>query len=182
MDNNEKFSDDPQENFRIENEILKIKLKAQYGDAFFMQSNESMPPEMENQFLKNIIAFEDAHANAELTTVYESIGRPAYKPAEELDTAGNATRSGRSRGSRDAASWVLGPGESGGCGVVRRLEFVALVPGPWRWLRWLLIPRHPRPARESLSELERALSLLRHRATRRHATTTWHCPFLAQCF
>ena len=91
MDNNEKFSDDPQENFRIENEILKIKLKAQYGDAFFMQSNESMPPEIENQFLKNIIAFEDAHANAELTTVYESIGKPAYKSAEELDAAAITT-------------------------------------------------------------------------------------------
>jgi len=85
MDNNEKFSDDPQEHFRIENEILKIKLKAQYGDAFFMQSNESMPPEMENQFLKNIIAFEDAHANAEQTTVYEKIGKPAYRSVEELD-------------------------------------------------------------------------------------------------
>ncbi|MGG9960571.1 hypothetical protein [Ferruginibacter sp. SUN106] len=86
MEQNEKFSDDPQENFRIENEILKIKLKAQYGDAFLMQSNEGLPPEIENQFLKNIIAFEDAHVNAELTTVYEGIGKPTYKTVEELDT------------------------------------------------------------------------------------------------
>jgi hypothetical protein len=87
MENEEKFSDDPQEHFKIENEILKIKLKAQYGDAFFMQSNEDLPPEIENQFLKNMIAFEDSHANAEITTVYETIGKPDYRSAEELNAA-----------------------------------------------------------------------------------------------
>jgi hypothetical protein len=85
METKEKFSDDPEENFRIENEILKIKLKAQYGDAFFMQSNDELPPEIENQFLKNIIAFEDSRADAVFTTVYESLGKPDYKSAEELN-------------------------------------------------------------------------------------------------
>ena len=84
MEQEEKFSDDATENFRIENEILKIKLKAQYGDAFHMESNAAMPPEIENQFLKNVLAFETAHENAEYTTVYEKIGKPQYKPAEEL--------------------------------------------------------------------------------------------------
>ena len=84
MENEEKFSDDPQENFRIENEILKIKLKAQYGDAFFMQSNDDLPPEIENQFLKNMITFEDTHANAEMTTVYDAIGKPDYKTVDDL--------------------------------------------------------------------------------------------------
>ena len=87
MENDELFSDDPQENLRIENDFLKLKLKAQFGDAFFMESNKDLPPEIENQFLKNMIAFEDAHANAEYTTVYESIGKPDYKPADELSAA-----------------------------------------------------------------------------------------------
>ena len=87
MEKDELFSDDPQENLRIENDFLKLKLKAQYGDAFFMESNENLPPEIENQFLKNMIAFEDAHANAEYTTVYESIGKPDYKTADELNAA-----------------------------------------------------------------------------------------------
>ena len=87
MENDELFSDDPQENLRIENDFLKLKLKAQFGDAFFMDSNADLPPEIENQFLKNMIAFEDAHANAEYTTVYESIGKPDYKPADELSAA-----------------------------------------------------------------------------------------------
>ena len=87
MENDELFSNDPQENLRIENDFLKLKLKAQFGDAFFMESNKDLPPEIENQFLKNMIAFEDAHANAEYTTVYESIGKPDYKAADELNVA-----------------------------------------------------------------------------------------------
>jgi hypothetical protein len=85
MDQDEKFSDDPAENIRLENEFFKIKLKAQYGDAFHMGSSGDLPPEIENQFLKNMMAFEDAHANAEFTTVYERIGKPDYTPEEELD-------------------------------------------------------------------------------------------------
>jgi hypothetical protein len=85
MNEEEKFSLDPQENFRIENEILKIKLKTQYGDAFSMQSNEDIPPEIENQFLKNILAFEEADINAETITVYECIGKPPYRPSAELN-------------------------------------------------------------------------------------------------
>lgn len=87
MEKDELFSDDPQENLRIENDFLKLKLKAQYGDAFFMDSNADLPPEIENQFLKNMIAFEDAHANAVYTTVYESIGKPDYKSAGDLNAA-----------------------------------------------------------------------------------------------
>jgi len=87
MEKDELFSDDPQENLRIENDFLKLKLKAQYGDAFFMQSNAGLPPEIESQFLKNMMAFEDAQAHAEYTTVYESIGKPEYKPAAELNAA-----------------------------------------------------------------------------------------------
>jgi hypothetical protein len=85
MQQDDKFSDDPAENMRLENEFLKIKLKAQYGDAFFMESNADLPPEIENQFLKNMIAFEDASADGTSATVYETIGKPDYKPAEELN-------------------------------------------------------------------------------------------------
>ncbi len=87
MEKDELFSDNPQENLRIENDFLKLKLKAQYGDAFFMGSNADLPPEIENQFLKNMIAFEESHANAEYTTVYESIGKPDYKSADEMNAA-----------------------------------------------------------------------------------------------
>ena len=86
MEQEEKFSDDPEENLRIENELMKIKLQAQFGDAFQMESSEGMPPEMENQFLKNIIAFEASYTKGDFITVYERIGKPDYKVADNMNT------------------------------------------------------------------------------------------------
>ncbi len=85
MEQEEKFSDDLQENLRIENEFLKIKLKAQYGDSFQMGISADMPLEIENQFLKSMMAFEDEYANAEYVTVFERLGSPEYKSVDELD-------------------------------------------------------------------------------------------------
>jgi hypothetical protein len=68
MQDEEKFSDDYAENMRMENEFLRLKLKAQYGDAFHMESNAGLPPEIENQFLKSMMAFEDVHSKAGFTT------------------------------------------------------------------------------------------------------------------
>jgi hypothetical protein len=83
----EKFSDDPTENMKIENEFLKIKLKAQYGDGFFMQEGEhGLPPELENQFLKQMMQFEENYEKAEYISLYEKIGKPTFKPLEELST------------------------------------------------------------------------------------------------
>jgi len=87
MEQGETFSDDPQENLRIENEFLKLKLKAQYGEAFQMGINAEMPPEIENQFLKNMMAFEDEYANAEYSTIYERIGKPVFKPVAQITAA-----------------------------------------------------------------------------------------------
>jgi hypothetical protein len=80
----EDFSEEHRENMRIENEILRIKLKAQYGDAFYMESNEGLPPEIENQFLKSMMAFEDEYAREEYTTIYDRIGRPEFAPTNEI--------------------------------------------------------------------------------------------------
>ncbi|MCW3091891.1 MAG: hypothetical protein JWP81_2960 [Ferruginibacter sp.] len=85
METDENFSDDLQENMRIENEFLRIKLKAQYGDAFQMGTSSEMPPEIENQFLKSVMSFEEEYAKAEYTTVYERIGKPAFLSIDELD-------------------------------------------------------------------------------------------------
>jgi hypothetical protein len=85
MEQDEKFSDDLQENLRIENEFLKIKLKAQYGDSFQMGISADMPLEIENQFLKSMMAFEDEYANAQYVTVFERIGSPECNRVDELD-------------------------------------------------------------------------------------------------
>jgi hypothetical protein len=86
MADEEIFSEHPEENFRIENEILKIKLKAQFGDAFDMQTFAEMPAEIENQFLKSIIDFEERAADTEAVSVYEKIGEPTFKSWTELDS------------------------------------------------------------------------------------------------
>lgn len=81
----EKFSDDPTENMKIENEFLKLKMKAQYGDGFFMHEGDSaLPPEVENQFLKQMMHFEDNYRKAEYITLYEKIGSPDFKKVDTL--------------------------------------------------------------------------------------------------
>ena len=80
----EPFSPDPEENLRIENELLKLKLQAERG-AFFSESRGSIPAETEAAFLQHIEQFEAAYEQAKETTVYEFIGKPDCKKAEALE-------------------------------------------------------------------------------------------------
>ena len=79
----ENFNDDPEQNLRIENEILKLKMQAERG-ALFGGDMKDLPPEVEAEFLKNVQQFEDSFDKASLITIYEYIGQPEYKKAEEL--------------------------------------------------------------------------------------------------
>ena len=78
-------NEEEQDKLSIENEIMKIKLQMQFGDDFMMKSNGSLPPEIENQFLKQIMSYEDNHKNVEQVTVFEKIGKPDFKKVEELN-------------------------------------------------------------------------------------------------
>ncbi len=80
----ENFSDDPREQLRIENELLRIQLKAQFGNNFLMESNAALPPEIENQFLKNVLSFEAHHNGAAYTKVFDKIGRPRVQNFKEM--------------------------------------------------------------------------------------------------
>ena len=79
----EKFSDDPDENLRIENEILKLKMQAE-RDAVFGGNIEELPPDVEAAFLKNVQQFEESFDNAKPVTIYECIGQPMFKKVDEL--------------------------------------------------------------------------------------------------
>ena len=61
MENEERFSEDRDEDLRIENELLRLKLTAQFGEAFEFDKTDDLPPAIENQFLKNVLAFEEIH-------------------------------------------------------------------------------------------------------------------------
>ncbi|MBC7934878.1 MAG: hypothetical protein H7Y86_05915 [Rhizobacter sp.] len=89
MQNEEKFSNNREENLRIENELIRIKMNAQFGETFQMEIEAGLPPEIENQFLKNILAFEEQFhsGNAKTISIYEKIGKPGFKTFRELSPA-----------------------------------------------------------------------------------------------
>jgi hypothetical protein len=65
-----------------ENEFMKLKMMAEFGGNFM--GSENIPPEVENQFLKQIISFHKQHENSKLTTVYKFIGEPEYNHVHDL--------------------------------------------------------------------------------------------------
>ena len=78
----EKFSEDRDENLRIENEILRLKMQAE-SNAVIM-THDDMPPELENMFLRNVQQFEEAYLNAKQVKIYDYIKRPEYQPEVRL--------------------------------------------------------------------------------------------------
>jgi hypothetical protein len=78
----EKFSDNPEENLQIENEILRMKVTAELGGAY--EGSENLPPEIENEFLKNILAFEHRFANTQMVKLADLLGNPVVKKADGL--------------------------------------------------------------------------------------------------
>jgi hypothetical protein len=83
------FSNDQEQNLRIENELLKIKLQAEHG-AWFDEFGDDLPPELEAEFLRNVQLFEDSFDKGEEMSIYECIGKPEYKnvnglTADEID-------------------------------------------------------------------------------------------------
>jgi len=77
------LSDDPEENLRMENELLRLKLKAELGAESYSVSD--LNPEIENEFLKNVMAFEHNWAKAKPGKVYDLLGKPAFKLASNLN-------------------------------------------------------------------------------------------------
>ncbi len=78
-----KFSDNPEENLRIENEILKMKINAEFGGV--SGGVENIPPDLENQFLKNVIEFEQQWADSKRVKLSELMGSPDFPREADLD-------------------------------------------------------------------------------------------------
>lgn len=77
------FSNDPEENLRIENEILHLKLKAELGGE--LVGTEPLPPDLENKFLKNILELEHAFANNRQVKIFDFLGKPVFTKSIELN-------------------------------------------------------------------------------------------------
>jgi hypothetical protein len=71
---------------KAENEFLKMKMMLEQG-AFFggMDNQMALPPQIENQFLRNIMAFETQMANPTYIKVFDKIGQPThFKPVADI--------------------------------------------------------------------------------------------------
>ncbi len=79
----EKFSEDPEEQLKIENDILKLKLQAELGGDF--TADEDLSPDIENAFLKNVLEFEHQFANASDKSIAEILGNPVVSKEADLD-------------------------------------------------------------------------------------------------
>ena len=81
----EKFSGDPEENLRLENEFLKMKMMAESGGIFGSNSDSGISPEIENQWLKNVMEFEKAYANAKPQKMTDLLGKPSFADEKDMD-------------------------------------------------------------------------------------------------
>jgi len=77
-----------EEKLKAENDFLKMKIMLEHGAEFgSMQAcKEGLDPEIENQFLKNIMLFEEQFAKErKIILLYDKIGRPSqFKPVSEI--------------------------------------------------------------------------------------------------
>jgi len=68
-----------EEELRLENDFLKMKLMLEQGAQFGnMGTSDECPAEIENQFLRNIIEFERQFAEQKTIKVFDKIGRPTH--------------------------------------------------------------------------------------------------------
>jgi len=68
----------------VENELLMLKLNAEFG-AECIPGNVDIPPEVINEFLKSVYAFEHKFREcSEMISIYDKIGRPPFRKEQEL--------------------------------------------------------------------------------------------------
>lgn len=73
-----------EERIRAENDVLKMKLMLEKG-ARFHDQKEDLPAEVENEFLKHVIAFEKQLEEHKTIRVIEKLGNPAhFRPVDEI--------------------------------------------------------------------------------------------------
>lgn len=77
------FSDDYYDK-KIDIELKKKELEKKYGAHFSQADNIS--PELENEWLDHIEQFEQQFNNAEKITVWEYIGKPAYRKTDDIES------------------------------------------------------------------------------------------------
>ena len=76
--------DEPSFDLLVENELLMLKLSAEFGAECIPGSND-IPPVVVNEFLKSVYAFEKKFREPRpLVRIHDKIGKPFFKKEEEL--------------------------------------------------------------------------------------------------
>lgn len=74
-----------EERLKAENEFLKMKMMLEHGATFGGNENKELPPDVVNEFLNNIMAFEKQFEEHKTVKVFDKIGRPQhFKPVNEI--------------------------------------------------------------------------------------------------
>jgi hypothetical protein len=78
---------DDKESLKAENEFLKMKMMLEQGANFGGVSDKDLPPEIENDFLRNVMAFEKQFTEERKTIkLFDKIGKPQhFRPVNEID-------------------------------------------------------------------------------------------------
>jgi hypothetical protein len=88
MEKSNENTDEKLNRIRLENEEKKKQLSEEFGTDFGQMSTESeLSPELEKQFLDNILNFENAFQSAKRIKIYDLLEQPAYQKAELLTDA-----------------------------------------------------------------------------------------------
>jgi hypothetical protein len=83
MKQEEAFDGTEEEKLHLENELLELRLRAELG-ARFAANGEPLPPEIEQRFLEQVIAFHQHHAESQLLALRIHLGNPYFKPSSAL--------------------------------------------------------------------------------------------------
>lgn len=73
------------EELHEENELLKLKMMAEFGGEIVQNEQTQVPPEVENIFLKHVQKFQRAHAQAQLISIHKLIKEPVFYAVNDLD-------------------------------------------------------------------------------------------------
>ena len=76
----------PGEDLKARSNLLKLKLQLEHGMQ--VEDTSALSPEVENQWLESVYAFEQQYKDAKRVSVYDYIGRPPYSPCATLSAAG----------------------------------------------------------------------------------------------
>lgn len=95
----EEFNDNKEaEKLKAENDFLKMKIMLEHGADFGGDNSQELPASVENEFLRNVIAFEQQFQEHKTIKVFDKLGRPThFRPAnlvpdDEIDHAWDELR------------------------------------------------------------------------------------------